>query len=311
MIKINRETKIGFVAVITIALLVWGVNFLKGKNVFKNSKEMHALFNQVDGLTDNAPVILNGMKIGQVYSIRMLSHKQNRVLVSFDLGEKYFIPVGSKAVIYSMDLLGTKAIRIDISNQLQGHIEGDTLASEYDNGLSELLTPIRIEAENIMRSVDTLLLNINRVFDGKSQDNLRASLANIEATTNNLRYLTERNGSLSTSLSNLQSITANISASNQQITNIIGNLSQLSDSLAQSQLQTAINNLSIALAEISQLLDNVNNGKGTLGQLAENDSLYHSLNTLSTELSSLLRDYHSNPSKYMYLQIGFGKNKNK
>lgn len=311
MIKINRETKIGLVAVITIALLVWGVNFLKGKNVFKNSKELYALFGQVDGLTDNAPVILNGMKIGQVYSIRMLANKQNRVLVSFDVGEKYFIPFGSKAVIYSMDLLGTKAIRIDISNQQQGHQEGDTLTSEYDNGLSELLTPIRIEAENIMRSVDTLLLNVNRVFDGKSQDNLRASLANIEATTNNLQYLTDRNGSLSGSLANLQSITANISASNQQITRLIGNLSQLSDSLAQSQLRSAIDNLSVALTDISQLLNSVNSGKGTLGQLAENDSLYHSLNTLSAELSSLLKDYHANPAKYMYLQIGFGKNKNK
>lgn len=309
MLKINRETKIGIVAAITIALLVWGVNFLKGKNAFKNTKELHALFGQVDGLTDNAGVILNGMKIGQVYGIRMLAEKQNKVLVSFDIGEKYFIPQGSKAIIYSLDLLGTKAIRIDITNSSAGHQEGDTLASGYDNGLTELLTPMRIEAENVIRSIDTLLLKVNRVFDETSQRNLRSSLANIEALSANMEVLTSRKGSLAMSFDNLHAILANIEENNAQITKILNNLSQVSDSIASSQLQTAIDNLALSLGGLGILLDNVNKGEGTLGQLARNDSLYTSLNALSEQLAILLKDYNANPEKYMYLRLGFGRNK--
>ena len=53
MKKISREVKIGFVAIITIAVLIWGWNFLKGINIFKPTTTYYAVYNDIQGLIES------------------------------------------------------------------------------------------------------------------------------------------------------------------------------------------------------------------------------------------------------------------
>jgi phospholipid/cholesterol/gamma-HCH transport system substrate-binding protein len=54
------------------------------------------------------------------------------------------------------------------------------------------------------------------------------------------------------------------------------------------------------------MIDNLNDGKGTAGQLLTNDSLYTNLNNSLESLNVLLEDMKANPKRYVHFSL-FGK----
>ena len=48
--KLTREFKIGFVALLAVALAIWGINYLKGINIFKSTDNYYAVYSNVKGL---------------------------------------------------------------------------------------------------------------------------------------------------------------------------------------------------------------------------------------------------------------------
>ena len=104
--KISDEIKIGLIILLGIGTLVWGINFLKGSNLFSSNKVFYASYDRVDGLDKASPVRVNGLKVGQIVELKMLTIPTIRVVVKMRIDGDVEITKGTKAKIVNLDLLG-------------------------------------------------------------------------------------------------------------------------------------------------------------------------------------------------------------
>jgi phospholipid/cholesterol/gamma-HCH transport system substrate-binding protein len=317
-VKLSKEFKIGVVVVCAIAALIWGINFLKGTNLFSTKYYLYAIYPRIDNLNPSDPLQINGYKIGRINDITLIS-RQNRqmVLVEFLLTEDVEIPRHSIARIMSNDILGGKAVEVIFSKEKEFVKNKDTLVAETEQGWKESfnrqIAPLQAKAEKLIGNVDSVMSVVNMMMNAKTRENIdksfesiRRAILSLEQTAVKLDASVEPK--LSALLTNLNTIASNLNQSEQKITNILNNFSTLSDSLAKSHLRSAINNADRSLRELDILLARINAGEGTLGKLARNDSLYNNLNRSSEHLDKLLKDLNENPKRYVHFSI-FGKKK--
>ncbi len=319
---LSKEAKIGLVVTIGIALLIWGLNFLKGKDFFSNEKLVYAVYNQVEGLSASNPVSVNGMKIGLIRDLKLLNDQSGRIVVSMHITNKVHIPVNSTAQIFSVDILGSKGIRILLSKELVELKDGDTLIADVQKSLpdevSAQVAPIKAKAESLLSSLDSVLLVIRDVFNDNTKKNLKKSfesiynsLASIENIAGNMDTALSGKGRLKAIFNNLESITTNLKDNNDKISSMINNFSAIADTIARSNISQTLESTKKTLEQTSEIMEKVNKGEGTLGQLANNDSLYNNLNTTARDLDLLLSDFRMNPGRYLkFSLISFGNRKN-
>jgi phospholipid/cholesterol/gamma-HCH transport system substrate-binding protein len=329
--KLKNEVKVGILVVASSAFLYWGFNFLKGRNYLSNNRIFYAKYDQVNGLVKANWVMVNGVKVGEVSGIEFIDAK-GRVLVEMSVENAIDIPINSIARIYNSDVLGSKAIELILGDSMKLNADnklepvlaenGDTLTSEIQPSITEEVSvqmlPIKLKAENVMASLDSVLAVIQYVFNEDTRDNLAHSfesikftIKNLENTTYNLDTLvsTQRNR-LAQIFANIESISSNIKNSNSKLTNIINNFSSLSDSLAKVKIATTINNANTAISNFSEITAKINNGEGSLGLLINNDTLYNQLEKSSKDLDLLLEDLRLNPQRYVQVSV-FGKSSKK
>lgn len=321
--KLSKEFKIGVVVVCAIAAFIWGLNFLKGSNLFSKQNHLYALYPKIDGLIPANPILINGFKVGQISEISLIKRgNENMVLVDFLLFEDVEIPKRSIARAVSSDLLGSKAVEIVFSDSKEFVKNGDTLIAETEQGLKESvdkrIAPLQAKAENLISSIDSVMTVVNLVLNKQTRENLdksfesiRKAILSLEKTAFTLDdMVASEKAKISSVLSNMNSITENLEANNKKIDNIISNVSTVSDSLAKSQLKAAIEDADKSLKELNTVLARINAGQGTLGKLAKNDSLYNNLNKSSEDLDKLLKDLRINPERYIHFSV-FGRKEKK
>ena len=310
--------------VCAIGAFIWGFNFLRGSNLFTHKYYLYALYPKIDNLIEANPVLLNGYKIGQINKISLVKHgKDMMILVKFILTEDINIPKNSIARAVSSDILGTKAVEIVFSPNLEFVKSGDTLRTEMEQGfkeeISKRLAPIQAKAESLIGSMDSVMTIVSLVLNTKTRDNIdksfesvRRAILSLESTTYKLDDLMgSEKTKMSSILSNLNNVTGNLSRNEQKINNILNNVSTLSDSLAKANLKTAVENAGQAVKQLNVLLSHINEGQGTLGKLAKNDSLYNNLNRSAEDLDKLLSDLRLNPGRYVHISVFGKKDKNK
>lgn len=319
--KISKEFKIGLVVVCSIAAFIWGLNFLKGSNLFSSTFYLYAVYPRIDNLIPANPVQINGYKVGQIKTISLVTRGgKTSVLVKFSLEEEIKIPKNSIARAVSADLLGTKAVEIIYSTNSEFVKNGDTLIAETEQGLKESfnkqIAPLQAKAENLIGSVDSVFNVVTLMLNAKTRQNIdetfesvRRSIFSLEKTAYKMDDLIAvEKPKISGILNNLNGITDNLNRSEQKINNVLNNFSNLSDSLSKSQLKSAISNADNTLKELNSLLTKINEGKGTLGKMAKNDSLYNNLNKSAEDLDKLLKDLKENPKRYVHFSL-FGRKK--
>jgi phospholipid/cholesterol/gamma-HCH transport system substrate-binding protein len=305
--KISREFKIGFVAVLAVALAIWGINFLKGINVFKSSDDYYAVYSNVKGLSENAVVYLNGYKVGHVSVIEFDENNVNKIVVGIALDQKLRLTKNTSLVIRSGSLIsGTKDIEIKPGNGPGYYEPGDTLPSAIQVELSDYIDPIRAKIESLVTAVDTVMMALSDLMDDQTRRNLQGAIANLNSATSSLKMSLQPSGSLSQSLDNLSSVTDNLKKNNEDISKILKNFAAVSDTLKQADLKALIDHASETFARTTQLFASINSGEGTAGQFVVNDSLYNNLNSALSSLDSLLTDLRENPKRYVHLSV-FGK----
>ncbi len=313
--KKSRIVVIGIVVTIIIFLGIWGINFLRGKNLFKNEQQYFILYDRIDGLTVASPVMMNGYKIGSVSAIRFFSEEKGNLLVTVSLGKKFKIPKKSTIQIFNADLMGTKAIQVLRSNSNLYHQTGDTLTGNIEGELKDQIDkqvqPLKIKIENMLSSLDSVLTVIRYTFNEQTRKDLAKSFASIKNTISNIEHATlvvdsvvfMQRGRLERILSNVESISTNIRNNNQKLNNIIQNFSQMSDSLAKANLVSVIRKTDVTLQKVNSLVDKINNGKGSISLLLNDDSLYVNLQHSSQNLNRLLVDIRENPKRYIHFSL--------
>lgn len=318
--NISKEFKIGVTVTAAIGLFIWGFNFLKGSNLFSQKYILYAVYPKIDGLIEANPILINGYKVGQIneISLTQLKNGEYGVLVKFLLTEDVNIPKKSIARAVSADLLGSKAVEIIYSNETEFVSSGDTLLSESEEGLksavSKQLAPLQLKAEGLISSIDSVMTVVTTVLNVRTRENLDKSFESIKKAIESLEHtayklddlVATEKAKISSIMTKLNSLATTLDNDKAKIDNIITNFSTLSDSLSKSQLKSAINNADKTLKELNQTMAQINSGKGTMGKLLKNDSLYNNLNNASADLDKLLIDLKENPGRYVHISV-FGK----
>ena len=310
--------------VVAVALAVYGINFLRGTDLFKKDFTLYALYNKADGVIEANPVLINGYRVGQVNKLKLVQRNgEYKVLVTFLIYEKVNIPKGSRAKITSSDLLGSKAVEIGFSDSKEFVSDGDTLLPDIEDDLKtsvdKRIAPLQKKAENLISSIDSVMQVVQQVMNANVRQNLVASFESIKNTINYLQHTAFNLDTLTTTqqskiihiLDKVQSITSNIEKSNEKLSNIINNFSSISDSLAKADIKETIENTNKALIQANEIFIQINSGKGTMGKLVKNDSIYNNLNKASEDLDKLLKDLRINPERYMHISVFGRKDRNK
>lgn len=313
--KIRKEVILGFVVVISFALLYWGINFLKGKDVFSQDRIFYAVYDDVGGLVATNPVFINGLNIGQIRSLSFADHNSASVIIAMNITDDIPIPANSVAHIFSSDIIGSKALEIQLGNAEELAMPGDTLISTSEESIKEAFNrefkPIKDKASELMSSIDTVISMLQDVFGESNQMNLASSVENIAKTFKNLESTTGAIDTLLDSeknrfaaiLFNLESITRNLNENEEVINEIFTNLNAVSDTLTRVDLASTFLSTKNTLDNFNSMIENVNSGQGTLGQLLNDDSLYIQLKNSSTDLDLLLQDIKANPKKYVKFSV--------
>ncbi len=315
--KINNETKVGFLATVSIALFIVGYNFLKGNDIFSNENQFYATYDQVDGLAQSKPVLINGYQIGKVSDLVL--QPNGHILVTLKINRKFPIPKNSVARLASTDLLGNKAIIIDLGNSKILAQDGNTLTAQTQQNLLDKVKPVQQKAETVLARLDSVLASVNKILNPNFQKNVDKSFNSIAKTLQNLEQTSKKVDGIVGSeasridniLANAESISANFKNYNTQILGILNNLNKVTDDVAKTNFKQTINNANLAMASLQQAMDKVNTGKGSIGLLLNDDKLYTNLNNASKNLDVLMVDIKANPKRYVSFSVFGGGGKKK
>lgn len=310
--NLSREAKIGLVVAGAIFLLVYGLNFLKGKNIFTNRTHFYAVYKNVDGLTEANPVFINGFIVGQVNKIFFHPDNSGSMIVEISLKENDLtIPKNTVAMVFSNGLLGTQAVNLVLGDAKVFAESGDTLAGDVKSkmldDIGDQVLPIKNKAEKLIVTIDSLVANLNSVLNQGGSNNLKSALQNLNNVTAKADgLLTDEKVRLDNILANVESISGNLKNGNKDLANILKNFNSISDSLAKANIATTINNANSAIKNVDIIAAKINSGKGSLGLLVNNDSLYNNLTSASKNLDKLIIDLNQHPGRYVHLSV-FGK----
>ena len=303
--KLSKEIKTAILVISGVLLFIFIFNYLKGENVFDASKKISAIYDNVEGLAPSAAVTINGHKIGKVQSIEFNGDGSGLLRVTMLIGDNFDFSVNSVAELYEAGLIGGKAIAIipafDGATLVQS---GDVLTSTVKPGLTDLvnqrLTPLQEKIEKMMLSADLLLNNLNEVFDIQTKDNIKLSIAELSTTISSFKATSESlNGLVSDNKSSIGETILNFNKISQDLTSV-------SKSLSESDLDSIMLNLNSTLSSFDNLLATIENGEGSIGKLMKDDSAYNNLNAATKQLEQLLEDMKLNPKRYVHFSL-FGK----
>lgn len=313
--KLSKEFKIGFVVIISLALLYWGFNFLKGEDIFSNERIFIAVYKDVSGLNKANAVIINGLNVGHVRDMYFGNTGDATVVVEMILNNPIPIPKNSVAKIISSDLLGSKTVEIKLGDSEIMASSGDTLSPEIEASIKEevnrQLQPLKNKAEGLLSSIDTILTMLNGLFNPANLENITRSVEhmansfeNIDGTTGQLKEIMEsQRARIEMIIKNIESISDNLKNNEDNLNTILTNFSSISDTLAKAQIAETIENLKNTLNQMAYIAEKVNSGEGSMGLLVNDDSLYVELKKTSKDLNLLLEDIKQNPKKYLKFSV--------
>jgi phospholipid/cholesterol/gamma-HCH transport system substrate-binding protein len=307
-LKITREIKTAILLICSILLFIWGYSFLKGSNLMNNHKKFYVQYDNVEGLAVSAPITISGKIIGKVSAIS-LNKTNGKLDVTLQIDEDDFpISKSSIAQIYEPGFIGGKQIAI-IPNYKDSSIavSGDKLQSDIKLGMMSMvgdkLTPTQAKLDILLTDTDALMKNVNTVLDEKTKQDLKQSLENLNKTLAEFNKATIKVNSMLAA--NEQNIASTMSNANKAS----GNFVKLSDSLAKINIGQSVKKLDQTLASVNKIMSDLQSGKGSMGKLMKDETLYNNFNKTSKELELLLQDLRLNPTRYVNVSV-FGK-KNK
>lgn len=312
--RFSKEARIGLLVAGAILIFFAGFYFLKGANIFSGENQYYVYYNDVQGLQASSPVQIKGLSVGRVASITL--NGQSRVKVTIAISKKTEIPQGTVAKLTATDLLGSKAISLELTNSQAIVKDEDTLSSAVQGGIIDAIsveiTPLIKDMRHAVGSLDTVLSTVNGVLDVQARENLKQTLANLDATMANFSQLSHRlnaeSGELAHVIRNANSITTNLASNNERITRIINNAALTTDQLSKAPIEQTMKDLQNTIQQLQGVVNKVNSKDGSLGMLVNDDGLYNSLNSSLGTLNSLMADIQAHPTRYINVTI-FGRKK--
>ncbi|HUH26565.1 MAG TPA: MlaD family protein [Flavobacterium sp.] len=304
--KITKEIKTAILVLVSIALLIWGIVFLSGTNLFSSTRKLYVVYPNVEGLSTASAVTVNGLVVGKVNSIKL--QDDGKLLVELLMTDPVDVPVSSKAVIYAPSFLGGKQIALEINYKEAtlaksgDFLEGGNLSGLLD-GLGEKADPLIQKLDSVLYNVNVLVGSINKTLDPATQKNLQDALAELNVTMKNANGITSKFDKIvSTNETKINNIVSDFNTTSKNLANFSGEL----DKIQLQKLQDILTKFDSAASSLDQMMKDIDSGKGNIGKLLKEEELYHNLEGATKELNQLLEDVKLNPKRYINISV-FGK----
>lgn len=318
--NISKYAKLGFLIVISLTILVWGISYLKGNDIFKKNNDYVIVYNRIDGLLEANKVTMNGYQIGQVKEIQFAPDNSGHLCVTISLDNTFKVPVNSVAQIVTSDIMGTRSIRMIMSRETEYYQPNDTIPGAIEADLKEQVSlqvlPIKNKAEQLLSTLDSAITVLTVIFNEDARKDLSESFANINQTIENIEQtsadlqeiVASEKGSIKNILTNIEDITTTFKNNTIELENTIKNLSSFSDTLSNLSVSPIVTNIAIASKQLLGVLEKLERTDNTAGLLLNDKKLYESITALSGNISYLITDIQANPKRYLqFSALDFGK----
>jgi len=311
--KFSKEAKIGLLVAIAVLVFFAGFWFLKGSNIFSGEYEYYAYYEGVQGLQPSAAVQIKGVTVGKVSEIKLDS---NRVEVILAIPKSTRLPKGTVARMISLDLLGTKAIRLELGADAAMIEDGETITTAVETGIidnfSHEISPLIADVRHVVSVLDSVLTGVDNMLNEQTRQNLSASVASLNITMQHFSELSQRlnreSGEMASAIHNINSITDNIAKNSQSIDQIIDNAAATTEQLKNAPVEQTIKELHGVSEQLNVLMARINSGEGSVGMAVNDKQLYTDLTRALSTLQSLLADVEAHPGRYINVTI-FGRRK--
>lgn len=303
-----KKIKVALMCISAIIIFWIGTNFLKGIDVFGKKTYFYAVLDNSGGLKESDPVLINGYRVGKVTSVKLLSAEPIRICAEVLLTENLGIPTDSKLEIAPKDILGGNVVNIIMGKSNQYAQNNDTLFSYIVPQMTDGLNEMKGQIGNILASVDTIGLSLKEALHSENgSNNLQQILENLESSTEHLNSILANNkDKVSRLMTDMEKFGNTLKAISPELTDVVSNIDQISDSLAQADIAATILNANRTIEEIKEVVTKINKGDGNLGKLANDENLYKNLEATTENLNKLMIDLRTNPGRYVHFSL-FGK----
>ena len=310
-LNMKREVKIGIFAVLMLVCLYWGVNFLKGRDLFNTNNIYYATYDQVNGIQSSSAIKIKGFKVGAVSDIIYDPERSSKIVLELTIKSKFKIPVNSEARVYSDGIMGGKAIEIELGDSGEYLDNRDTIRAVMDKDFLEVAGSefefLKQRANELVNEITATLRALNTLLTENSA-NVNATMANLASISGSLdEVVGAESQNLQGIISNMNALSATLKDNASRIDHILANVDGFTDSLRRSNIPATMDNLNGSLAQLDEALKKVNDGDGTLGKLVNDPALYDSLTSASGNLSRLLEDLKAHPGRYIHISVFGGK----
>lgn len=288
---LTREVKIGLTGIVAIAVLVYGINFLKGINMFKSNTSYYFEFENIGGLVNSSPVYADGFGIGIVRNIVYDYENPGHIVVEVELDRNIQLPEGTTAELES-EMLGTVKMNLLLPRTVQAYCQpGDTLKGKVNAGIMGTAAGLVPKVEAMLPKLDSILSSLNSLLADPA---LSGTIRNAEQITANLQVTTTQlNGLLK---NDLPSITGNLNT-------ISTNFAVISENLKGIDYQATVERVNVTLDNVKSFTDKLNRKDNSLGLLLNDPSMYNHLDSTAANAAELLRDLKENPKRYVHFSI--------
>lgn len=315
--RISRETKIGLLAAAALAVLIWGYQFLKGRNILQRSQIFISEYNNVDELKKSNPILIRGFQVGIVTTVYLNPNDLNKIIVEMDVRRDVKVPEGTVAEIQTTSMMGGRAIELVFPPECAS---GDCPSSgKYLVGRTQGFLNSMVGTDNVGTYLDILETRLTALTDtlisrfsdnpdlAKGSKDVKSILANLNSATGRIDRLLAT--SVQSNLDNAASITGNLKDNNDKIRQIMDNLAAVSEDLKKNNVvgnvNSTVDDLKVTLSQIDEavrslsgVLAKVQEGQGTLGLLVNDKAMYEQLNQTLLNVELLTQDMRLNPKRY-------------
>ncbi len=296
----TKNVLIALTVVVSLCLLYWGIEYLKGINLFKPANFYYAKFEKVEGLTVSAPVTVNGFQVGQVREINY-DYADNQITVLMSLDKELRVPRGSQ-VSLSSDILGTAALTLNLAKNDSYYNVGDEIPTAVKAGLMDKVgDDVMPQVVAMLPKVDSILSNVNGVLSNPA---INTSVSRLDGITAELARSSQQLTLLMNSLNrSVPGIMGDVKGVTGNLYTASGDIKHLSANVRNMPLDSTIKSLNATVANLQALSAKLNNKESSLGLLLNDKSLYNNANSSVMSLDSLLKDVKKNPKRYVTIKV--------
>ena len=295
--KLTKEIKIALVAIVGILVMYFGINFLKGMNLFSTNNTYFITFDDIQGLGASTPIYADGYKVGTVDGLEYDYKENGPIKVKVDIIKDLRIPQGSKAEIVK-DLMGNLQVNLLLANNPRERVEpGGIIPGAVNGGMMDKAANLVPVVEKMLPKLDSILTSVNALLADPA---LAASLHNVETITSNLTVSTRELNTL------MAGLNKQVPGMIGKATGVLDNTNRLTANLASLDVQGTLNKVNQTLESAHQFTEKLNSNQGSLGLLMNDTKLYDNLTSTMGHADSLVIDLKAHPKRYVHFSV-FGR----